>query len=66
MTDKQIVETFRNLQEYCASKRDCEDCRFFYLKNGCCGYCQLEEIAWMLAVRPEYWDIGEIERIIND
>lgn len=66
MTDRQILETFRNLKEYCASKRDCGGCRFFYIKNGCCGYCQLEEIGWVLSINPKYWNIEEIERIINE
>ena len=66
MTDKQIVETFRKLKEYCVSKRDCGGCRFFYIKNKSCGYCQLEEIAWICSISPKYWNIKEIERIITE
>lgn len=65
MTDKHIVETFRKLKEYCA-KRDCPGCQFFYIKNKYCGYCQLEEIGWILSISPKYWNIEEIERIINE
>ena len=66
MTDKQILETFRKLKEYCVSKRDCIGCQFLYMKNKNCGYCQLEELGWILSITPKHWDMKEIERIINE
>ena len=65
MTDKQILETFRSLKEHCKSKKDCETCRFYYTTNESCGHCQLEEIGWMLAISPKYWNIEEIEWIMD-
>lgn len=66
MTNKQIIETFRKLKEYCKSKNECIGCRFLYMKNKYCGYCQLEEIGWIFSISPKHWDMGEIERIINE
>ncbi len=65
MTDKQLVETFRKLKEYCVSKNNCIGCRFSYMKNKYCGYCQLEEIGQIFSISPKHWDMEEIERIIN-
>lgn len=66
MTDKQILETFKNIKEYCASRRDCGGCRFLYIKNKSCGYCQLEEIGWIFSMCPKHWDLEKIERLINE
>ena len=66
MTDKQIIETFRKLKEYCVSRRDCGGCRFFYIKDKSRGYCQLEEFGWIFSISPKYWDMDDLERIINE
>lgn len=66
MVNNQIVETFRNLKKHCLSKKDCETCQFYYIKNECSGHCQLEELGCTLAISPRYWNIDEIKKIINN
>lgn len=76
MTDKQIIETLRNLQKHCASFGEdranyvylhCEHCTEFHLQNKPSEYqCRLKKFFNELAARPFYWDIEKIERIINE
>ena len=61
MTDKQIIETLRNIKKYC--KEDtCEGCKF----NTSYRECQIQNIIHLLNGDPAYWEIEKIERIINE
>lgn len=67
MTDKQIVETLKNIKEHCNSKSivECTSCKFAYLDDIDCK-CQLKEIIKELLCYPDSWNIEKIERIINE
>ena len=59
MTDKQFIEMLKNIKEYC-KKTSCIDCQF----NE--GHCAIQKLAFELRFAPLFWNIEEIERIIND
>lgn len=62
MTDKQIIETLRNIKEHCKKQGiGCGYCMF--LKEG---YCQTQELSCLLCEAPAEWDMEKIERIINE
>lgn len=62
MTDKQIINTLRNIQNYCEKRGiGCIDCVF---DKG--SYCQIYDIVHQLRCAPYEWDIETIERIINE
>ena len=62
MTDKQIINTLRNIQKYCEKRgATCTDCIF---DKG--HYCKIQKIGQQLNDAPYEWDMEEIERIIND
>ena len=67
MTDKQIIETLRNIKEYCGDSKVCNGCHFGDYRK-CNGElsCQINELFKRLAILPSAWDMEEIERIIND
>ena len=62
MTDKQLIETLRNIKKNCGQYRNCDCCQF----NGEHNECQIRELAHLLCVIPHFWDMEELERIINE
>ena len=73
MNDKQIMETFWNLKKYCTEHQKklaygesgvcCEDdCKFLREDEN----CQIIELAKNIRSMPCLWDVGKIERIINE
>lgn len=68
MTDKQFIETLRNIQNYCKG-RFCGVCKFSddsKVERNRDQCCVLKNMACALSMSPVFWDIEEIERIIND
>lgn len=67
MTDKQIIETFRNIRNHC-EKVGCIGCCFAkgkMMHNR--TFCQIRGLAFSLSeITPDSWDMEEIERIINE
>lgn len=72
MTDKQIIETLKNIKNYCDSKSRCHRCKFkikplpedaHVIKQD----CQIIELLEYLSkqVAPTYWEIEKIERIVK-
>ena len=71
MTDKQIVETLRNIQNNCKQygAGACGYCLFggeYETSDGERRGCQIRALANLLWHSPCYWDMEEIERIINE
>ena len=67
MTDKQLTDTLRKIQEYCREKGGLciADCEYYVtLANGFKG-CQLMELAYLLWTAPSKWDVEKIEGIIK-
>lgn len=73
MSDKQIIETFKNLKKYCREHQKklsygesgvcCEDdCRFLREDEN----CQIIELAKNNQRMPCLWDMKNMERIINE
>jgi len=63
MTDKQIIETLRNIKEYCENRQfDCINCRF--RRDG--ENCQIASLSLRLNGPPICWNMEQIERIINE
>ena len=60
MTDKQLIETFRNIKEYCTG-RECDNCKFDLDYE-----CQIIILKNQLDGLPYEWDMEAIERIINE
>lgn len=65
MTDKQIIETLKNIKNKCNT---CTSCKFklkeIDLQNG--YSCQIRQLAYQLNKHsPQFWDIEKIERIIK-
>ena len=58
MADKQIIETLRNIKDYCQRHDTCKDCTFHS--------CKIYDLFHELAKTPNYWVMGDIERIINE
>lgn len=69
MTDKQLINTLRNIKDYCVSPH-CKVCKFYMEKeegDNVIEYCQIKQLAFYLeSVSPVYWNIDRIEEIIND
>ena len=69
MTDKQLIETLRNIKKRC---KVCTDCEFElggeinWHGYGVSNRCQIHLLAKELSGVPEGWDMEKIERIIND
>lgn len=63
MTDKQIINTLRNIQN-CCDYPNCVGCYFDSKDDN--TRCILKVIFLELATYPDLWDMEEIERIIND
>ena len=62
MTDKQIINTLKNIQDNCKYSL-CNWCRF----NDEDGQiCTIKMLFLELARYPDSWNMEEIERIIND
>ena len=68
MTDKQIIETLRNIKEHCNKRGNCKSCQFDgEYKFTTEARCVLTVISHYLgSVSPYEWDMEKIERIIND
>lgn len=77
MTDKQFIETLRNIQKYCRSIT-CDCCKLsvkfnpnydnnFKLVNGSfSNVCGIERIINNLNYGPDWWDINKIERLLKE
>ena len=66
ITDKQIIETLKNIKKYCESnnKNSCSSCKF--KKENRFGYsCQLCDLSFEISQSPSHWNINDIERIIK-
>lgn len=59
MTDKQIIETFRKIKEYCTD-RECYNCKFDSDYE-----CQIIKLKNQLDGLPYEWNMKAIERIIK-
>jgi len=79
MTDKQLIETLRNIKEYCAKCNKttdngfdiefhiCDGCKFKTINKSYRGNnCQLTMLIGNLTSQPRFWDMGKVERIINE
>ena len=79
MTDKQLIETLRNIKEHCSKQievigyypttkiHSCNECKFLRASASKRGnICQLTKLIGNLAREPRYWDMDAIERIINE
>lgn len=66
MNAKQIIETLKNIQKHCDSKETCSGCVFDVNRIITGSRCQLAAIAEGLDKTPNYWDLEEIERLINE
>ena len=68
MTDKQILETLKNIKEYCIS-HNCACCVFGVRGYpwGCDGYrCQIKEFLEYFRYRsPHSWVLEDIEKIMR-
>ena len=63
MTDKQLIETFRNIKKYCTG-RNCDDCIFkVRLIDGI--HCQFTMLGHELRRTPLLWDMEAIERVVK-
>lgn len=64
MTDKQIIETIKNISRYCGRQQNCETCMFNYGVNKS---CQIRDIVKELSLvhYPASWNFKEIERLVN-
>lgn len=70
MTDKQIIETLKNIKRYCNIRlcEECAGCKFILKeKDDESGWsCQIRQLTYQLAKHmPRNWDMEKIERIIN-
>ena len=65
MTDKQIIETLRNIKTYCNSFGMHSKCKFYNPSTSDrCVICEL--MTELQKTEPSYWDMDAIERIIKD
>ena len=66
MTDKRIIETFKNIKDYCDSQPiNCIGCRFqIYYEEEMT--CQILALMHEFETTPCGWEIEKIERIINE
>ena len=68
MTDKEFINALNDIKIYCR-KSECSGCRFcIKSKDGSVRYnkCQIEELGWVLASMPRYWNTEEIKRIVYE
>jgi hypothetical protein len=63
MTDRQIIETLKNIKEYCL-KRQCGERCIFYAKNQ--NICQIKELFGELYKTPDWWNFSEIKEILSE
>lgn len=67
MTDKQLIETLRNIKEYCGSFVGCYGCKFKSNTLYEAKICQIRQLGMALKeTTPNSWDMEKIERIINE
>lgn len=69
MTDKQIIETLKNLKKHCEHHCSmfCHHCCFFIEdENLEIKRCQIKWFVGNLTREPMLWDMEKLERIIND
>ena len=65
MTDKQLIETLRNIKQECLQHIVCVECVFE--KETVDGRCHIMQLLESLADdAPHKWDMDKIERIINE
>jgi hypothetical protein len=64
MTDKQIIETLEHIKGICTLQTSCNPCRFH--SDNIDIYCQIIDLIHVLGTSPQFWDMEEIERIINE
>lgn len=60
MTDKQFIETLKNIKKYC-KESICVKCKF---NHEIRSECMLVLLCTELGKVPENWNIEEIEKII--
>ena len=63
MTDKQIIETLKNIKNHCI-KNDCDNC-IFALHDVAGSECQIQLLFARLYETPNNLDIEMIERILS-
>lgn len=69
MNDKQLIETLRNIKEYCASADlfECKNCRFYSNKKINEANCKFNQLTKELSkTTPNYWNIEKLEELINE
>lgn len=69
MTDKQIIETLRNIKTHCRRMGICNigGCKFYLEKEVLNTNCRLVALAKCFGrSTPNIWEMDVIERIIND
>ena len=65
MTDKQIIETLKNIHKYCL-KTECPNCVFNYSIGEDYSLCQIEKLVARLYGIPRNWNIEIIEEILSE
>ena len=68
MTDKQFIETLRNIKNYCKD-RFYNECKFFDepdVEKQLSQYCVLRNMGFIFSMSPEFWDINEIESLLKE
>ncbi len=60
MTDKQIIETLKNIKKHCIG-RNCDSCVFKASERT----CLIVRIAKTMTNIPAKWDMEGIERLVN-
>ena len=63
MTDKQILESLRKIQIYCAKHKFCEDCKFQLLDGG---VCQIQLVLTTLDhTVPLLWELNKTKAVLE-
>ena len=70
MNDKQLIETLKNIRDYCKEAESCRDCKF-HNHNECCLLCDVISTLtrtpgiaiWNI---PATWNIEGLEELINE
>ena len=63
MTNKQIIQTLKNIKEHCNETPYCYMCRFGKGPNYC---CQIDYLDTLLSGKPAFWDMELIERVLSE
>lgn len=65
MTDKQLIETLKNIKEHC-EKTNCSECVFHKDEPTYVSACQFVHLEIALDGTPRTWSIKEVEEVVNE